>query len=176
MAEMDERLEPGDEHASGPVSRRRVWGLLGWTAAIAAAMGAMVGYPVFRLFAAPLVRMGKGEEGTWVPLQLSPKDLSEGEQREVKYTYQHQDGWYTATRTSRAYVGMIGSDLVVFSPVCTHLRCGVTWEEKSKSFVCPCHGGVFNALGNVTAGPPPEPLKKLKWRLNDAGLIEVLEV
>jgi Rieske Fe-S protein len=44
-----------------------------------------------------------------------------------------------------------------FSALCTHGGCEVAYQ--SGSLVCPCHGGVFNALtGAVEAGPPPAPL------------------
>ncbi|WP_373533333.1 FAD-dependent oxidoreductase [Vampirovibrio sp.] len=49
-----------------------------------------------------------------------------------------------------------------FSPVCTHARCLVDWNPTEKSWDCPCHGGRFNALGQVLNGPPVEGLKPVE--------------
>lgn len=41
---------------------------------------------------------------------------------------------------------------------CTHLGCAVPWEEEKAQFHCPCHGSLFNELGEVVGGPAPRPL------------------
>jgi Rieske Fe-S protein len=35
-------------------------------------------------------------------------------------------------------------------------------------FRCPCHGGVFDAEGNVVEGPPPRPLDRVEVRVDTA--------
>jgi cytochrome b6-f complex iron-sulfur subunit len=52
------------------------------------------------------------------------------------------------------------SEPFALSLTCTHLGCGVHWEEKEQAFLCPCHGGRFRASGTVLSGPPPEPLPR----------------
>lgn len=42
--------------------------------------------------------------------------------------------------------------------LCTHLGCIPSFDAKKKSFICACHGGVFDASGINTFGPPPRPL------------------
>lgn len=51
---------------------------------------------------------------------------------------------------------------VALSALCTHQGCIVEWDEKRLTFTCPCHAGVFDAQGNVLAGPPRRPLKRLR--------------
>jgi len=41
---------------------------------------------------------------------------------------------------------------------CTHLGCAVPWVEEENRFHCPCHGSLFNRVGEVIGGPAPRPL------------------
>jgi len=45
------------------------------------------------------------------------------------------------------------------SPVCTHMGCHVAWNTTERSWDCPCHGGRFDAMGQVLNGPPVQPLE-----------------
>ena len=49
-----------------------------------------------------------------------------------------------------------------FRAVCTHAGCTVGYDAGQHVFVCPCHGGVYDAgNGAVVGGPPPSPLPQL---------------
>ena len=51
--------------------------------------------------------------------------------------------------------------LVAHSAVCTHAGCTVGYQ--GGQIVCPCHGGVYNAVtGAVEGGPPPQGLEPKK--------------
>jgi len=60
-----------------------------------------------------------------------------------------------------AVIFLKGKEYKAFSRVCTHLGCIVKWNEAENKFECPCHGGIFDADGNVVKGPPPKPLERL---------------
>lgn len=49
----------------------------------------------------------------------------------------------------------------LLSPVCTHAKCHVRWNEHENTWDCPCHGGRFKATGQVLSGPPTEALKNI---------------
>ena len=66
-------------------------------------------------------------------------------------------------------------DLVVFNTSCTHLGCTVHWDETKDMFLCACHGGTFDAGGNVTAGPPPRPLERYNYKIENGDLFVEVE-
>lgn len=56
--------------------------------------------------------------------------------------------------------------VLAFSAVCTHAGCTVQFDASANEFVCPCHGGRYNAgTGAVVAGPPPSPLTQIPARI-----------
>ena len=63
-------------------------------------------------------------------------------------------------------------DFICFSSVCTHLGCAVSWDELTQRFKCACHGGAFDKDGNVIAGPPPTPMIRLPWKIEN-GILKV---
>ncbi len=42
----------------------------------------------------------------------------------------------------------------IFSAVCSHLGCAVTWKAETEEFICPCHSARFDKDGQVLSGPP----------------------
>jgi thiosulfate dehydrogenase (quinone) large subunit len=55
---------------------------------------------------------------------------------------------------------------VAFNATCTHAGCPVQYDPSSVQFVCPCHGGVYDArTGKVLQGPPPAPLQRIPVRV-----------
>lgn len=60
-----------------------------------------------------------------------------------------------------------GGPLKAFSFVCTHLGCVVEWLPDKRVFSCSCHGGEFDEGGNVTGGPPTEPLNRFDIQIRN---------
>jgi menaquinol-cytochrome c reductase iron-sulfur subunit len=50
--------------------------------------------------------------------------------------------------------------VIAISSRCAHVGCPVRFVAAAGSFVCPCHGGVYNFRGMRTGGPPPRPLDR----------------
>ena len=66
-----------------------------------------------------------------------------------------------------------GDTFIAFSAVCTHAGCAVQYDQAAVQFVCPCHGGVYDArTGHVLQGPPPSPLQRIPLQV-DSGQLRV---
>lgn len=58
-----------------------------------------------------------------------------------------------------------GNSFDAFNATCTHAGCPVQYDPSNVQFVCPCHGGVYDArTGKVLQGPPPAPLQRIPVR------------
>lgn len=68
---------------------------------------------------------------------------------------------------NRAFLVVGETGLIFYSPVCTHLGCYINWDNNRKEFLCPCHGGRYNIEGQVIAGPPPKPLNRLPFKIEE---------
>lgn len=75
-------------------------------------------------------------------------------------------------RKARVFVVSSFEGPVVFSAVCSHLGCLVSYQKEKKEFVCPCHGGRYDITGRNISGPPPAPLTRLPLRIQD-GMLSV---
>ena len=62
---------------------------------------------------------------------------------------------------------------VAISNRCMHLGCPVRYVSASQRFICPCHGGVYDATGRVAAGPPPRPLEPIEAVIDADGSVLV---
>ena len=85
-----------------------------------------------------------------------------------------QDGWYRERARETVFLVWDGDKSVrAMSATCTHLGCQVRWDGPAEKFRCPCHGGVFDAHGQVLEGPPPRPLETITARVDGDGSVSV---
>lgn len=148
----DHKTCPCQSEALSPPRRK----LLGWAVGIInfALLGAFLG-PVIGFAGSPL---GVRRKGRWVPL-MSEADLPVGATQEASFVMSIKDGYMKADRKFTVFVRRTEEGLTCFDPACTHLGCRIELQAAKGRFLCPCHGGVFDAEGQVVSGPPPKPLE-----------------
>jgi Rieske Fe-S protein len=56
-------------------------------------------------------------------------------------------------------------EYIAISTRCAHLGCPVRFVQASSTFICPCHGGVYDFEGQVIGGPPVRPLDRFQTRV-----------
>jgi len=144
---------------------------------IGSAMALIVGVPAIAYLLSPAVKVK--EEEAWIP--LGPLDSYPLDAPTLfSYTRTKVNGWEKTVSSFGAYVWRYGegeSDVTVYSNMCTHLSCRVTWQEDRNIYFCPCHDGRFNEEGEVVAGPPPKPLYEFETKVEEGILsIKHLEV
>lgn len=74
----------------------------------------------------------------------------------------------------RVFVFNSPAGFYAISSVCTHLGCNVRYVA-GEGFACPCHGSLFDANGQVTSGPAPQPLAWFGLSLSPRGELVVDE-
>ena len=139
-------------------------------------MGVVVGLPAIGYLISPALRTQS--KATWV--SLGPLEAYEiGIPTLFSFTRTKINGWEKTVNSFGVWVYREAEDedqVIVFSNVCTHLSCRVTWIEERQIYFCPCHDGRFDQQGLVVGGPPPRPLDKYVNKVEDGILsIQVLE-
>ena len=128
-------------------------------------MGVIAGLPAIGYLISPAVKIRKSE--AWIP--VGPLENYEiGFPKLFSFTRTQVNGWEKTANSYGVYVlKQSENQAVVYSNLCTHLSCRVTWQEELQQYVCPCHDGRFGGQGNVIAGPPPEPLHQFETKLEN---------
>jgi menaquinol-cytochrome c reductase iron-sulfur subunit len=153
-------------------NRRRFLGF--FTNLLMAIIGALVAAPALAYFFAPLRRRPGTEDGGPAFTDAGPlADIPIGQWRLVPLELVTADGWRKTRVRQAVWVRRDAESnraVTVLSPICTHLGCPINWHPDQAQFVCPCHGGLFNAEGRNTGGPPPRPMDPLDFELRGGRL------
>jgi len=154
-----------------PITPRRRF-LMAAIGLISALIAAVVAIPGLGLVLSPLLK--KKEEGQWARIGRI-QDFQSREPVKADYRSVKKDGWLTTETKATVYVIKEGPhSFTALSSVCTHLGCLVQWSPEKQQFLCPCHGGVYDARGKVVAGPPPQALPQLQVKI-EGDTIYILE-
>jgi len=161
--------QPPDQPARPGVTRR------GFLNAIIIAIGAVIALvlavPGIGYLIAPALGR-KRPQPEWDPVAQESALQPSITPFKAVFTQQVQDAWVLANVQRTIWVTYQGPDRIqVLSARCTHLGCTVHWDAARNLFACPCHGGLYNAQGQVIGGPPPRPLHRLEAKLEGGKLL-----
>lgn len=149
------------------VSRRDF--MKGTAAVISSLIGALIGIPSVAYMLSPAAKSG-GKSDTVIalgPLEKYPIGIP----TRFDFTQTKVNGWErTATNYGLYVVRRSENEVRVFSDICTHLGCRVTWHGDQKHYISPCHDGHFDIMGNVVSGPPPRPLDEFVTKIEGGEL------
>jgi succinate dehydrogenase / fumarate reductase iron-sulfur subunit len=157
----EEQAEENPEFSRRRFLKRITYGLGAATALVLGGVlaSATIG-PSIRMAPKQWLRLGRLEE------------FAPGQVKTISVRYDVLDGFYQSQKVKpvMVYRGSESNDLVVYNSRCTHLGCTVHWDDTKQIFLCACHGGAFDLNGNVKAGPPPRPLDKHNFKVEDGDL------
>jgi menaquinol-cytochrome c reductase iron-sulfur subunit len=141
------------------ISRRKLF-IMG-NFALAGVLGTLVAVPLVGYIVGaiglkqPIVRVRIG------PLSAFPLGMP----TPARFTVPESGSGVSTQRPVTAYVVRTGSALFVFYNACTHMGCPVRWDAVDQLFLCPCHGGEYDMVGQVVHGPPPYALRQFRYEV-----------
>ena len=155
--------------ASSRLTHRRTF-LVRFIQSIHALIGATLAFVVGGAVVAPSFTR---RQSAWLPAgDLSL--LEEGLPLPVTLRVARADGATEIIDRRVVYLVRAGDEVRALDSTCTHLGCRTRFNPELKRIECPCHGGVYDAAGNVVSGPPPSPLRTLATRVdNDSVFVEI---
>lgn len=163
-------VEPTDSPAAGlctPVGSRR--NFFQWMIGIASGLiGAGLAIPLIGYVISPAL---KRREQSWIEV-ANLSDLPVDEPTQLDHVTTIRDGWMERKSQKAVWaVKQVDGNVIVYSPICTHLGCGYRWEGEDRKFKCPCHGSVYDVMGQVLAGPAPRSLDVLPSKIDNGRLL-----
>ena len=137
-------------------------------ATIGGLIGALIGIPSVVYLLSPSLQ---AQDATDL-IDLGPlENYPVGIPTRFDFTLTKVNGWErTATNYGLYVVRKSDSEVRVFSDICTHLGCRVTWHPDQEHYISPCHDGHFDILGKNISGPPPRPLDEFVTKIEGGEL------
>ena len=132
-------------------------------------VGALVGLPSVAYLLSPAWQAGAEEEAI-IPVGALDKYPICVPTR-FDFTRTKVNGWERTSINYGLYIVRTSeNDVRVFSDICTHLGCRVSWHADQEHYISPCHNGHFDILGKNVSGPPPRPLDEFTTKIENGNL------
>ncbi len=152
------------------ISRRKLF--IAGNVAIQGALATLVGIPVAGYLIGAIFAP---QPTAWVKVgPLAP--IPPNEPTEFAINVPIVGSGISTTRPVGVFVLKTGNQLFTFYNGCTHMGCPVQWQAYPQLFKCPCHGGVYDRLGRVIAGPPPYALRQFQNRVVNGDLYVYVDI
>jgi Rieske Fe-S protein len=165
-----EKPKPAGYFEGESMTRRNVFIIGGQALGITATAAVLL--PVVGFAVAPMLET---PEEVWTGVG-SPDEFTPSSYRAVTLTIRSgigEAGKTTAyVRQGSEELGEDPNEYIAISTRCAHLGCPVRFFDAAGTFICPCHGGVYDFEGKVIGGPPVRPLDRFQTRVEN-GEVEV---
>ena len=140
----------------------------GTAAVIGGLIGAVIALPSIVYLLSPALQKEEDTDTVDIgPLENYPV----GVPTRFETTRTKVNGWErTGTIYGMYVVKKNENEVRVFSDICTHLGCRVSWHADQEHYISPCHNGHFDIVGNVVSGPPPRPLDEYITKIENGNL------
>lgn len=113
----------------------------------------------------------RGEAGEEVWTELGPvEEFPKDRPSERIISLEIRDGWENKKINQAVFVLPGSSEPKVYSSICPHLNCPVSYDPQERQFRCPCHNSFFDQTGKTLAGPSPRPLDRLPSKVEEGNL------
>lgn len=147
--------EPVHDHHDDPAFITRTRFLTGVALVTGGVMTAAILVPVVGFAAADAL---KDEDWRWV--DVGPlSDFPDGETSSIAVSGPAPES------DRRAFLRHRDGTMIAIWNRCAHLGCPVSYSPGGDVYACPCHGGAYDSLGRVTAGPPPRPMDRFDVKI-----------
>ena len=140
----------------------------GTAAVIGGLIGTLIGIPSIVFLLSPSLKVEENTDSINLgPLEKYPLGIP----TRFDFTLTKVNGWErTATNYGLYVVRKSENEVRVFSDICTHLGCRVTWHPDQQHYISPCHDGHFDIMGKNISGPPPRPLDEFVTKIEKGNL------
>jgi menaquinol-cytochrome c reductase iron-sulfur subunit len=136
--------------------------------AAAGVVAAVIAVPIIGYFLSPT---WKKSQSPTIPITRTDQ-VQVGVPNFIRFEERVPDAWVVTTESEGVWVvTKDGKNFTLFDPHCTHLRCPYYWDAQNQVFACPCHGGKFDIDGKVIAGPPPRPLDRWQFTIQNGEIV-----
>jgi cytochrome b6-f complex iron-sulfur subunit len=82
-----------------------------------------------------------------------------------------EEGTVSYFLDGRFYVTQFKGGLRALYQKCPHLGCRVPFCDSSERFECPCHGSVYNIIGEYLAGPAPRGMDRFPIHIREGRVL-----
>lgn len=167
-----QQVDPHQEASmrTSGISRRDF--IKGTATIIGSLVGITIALPSIAYLLSPAMREQEGTDS----IDLGPlENYPVGIPTRFETTRTRVNGWErTATQHGLFVVRPSQYEVRVFSDICTHLGCRISWHADREYYISPCHDGHFDMMGDVVSGPPPRPLDEYVTRIENGHLYVTL--
>jgi cytochrome b6-f complex iron-sulfur subunit len=84
-----------------------------------------------------------------------------------------QEGTVRYFLNGRFYVTQHRGGLRAIYQKCPHLGCRVPYCDSAQQFQCPCHGSIYNLIGEYLQGPAPRGMDRFPISIESDGTVSV---